>query len=67
MFRMILYAHDLTLCSFSGDTMPTDNLVKAGANATLLIHEATMADDQEDLAKARAHSTFSQAVDIGRR
>lgn len=52
---------------FSGDTQPTNTLVHAGRNATLLIHEATMADDQFDMAKKKAHSTFGQAIDIGRR
>lgn len=47
--------------------MPTDNLVRVGRNATLLIHEATMADDQADLAYQKAHSTFGQAVEIGQR
>lgn len=55
------------LLSYSGDTMPSENLVKAGANATVLIHEATMGDDQETMAYQKAHSTFSQAVAIGRR
>ncbi|KII91109.1 hypothetical protein PLICRDRAFT_37799 [Plicaturopsis crispa FD-325 SS-3] len=53
--------------AFSGDTMPTHNLVAAGQNVTLLIHEATMADDQVEMAKAKAHSTFGQALDIGKR
>ncbi|KAI0341479.1 hypothetical protein BDW22DRAFT_1359055 [Trametopsis cervina] len=52
---------------YSADTMPSDNLVEIGMDATLLIHEATMADDQADLAKAKAHSTFSQAVEVGHR
>ncbi|KAF9006200.1 hypothetical protein BDQ17DRAFT_1352945 [Cyathus striatus] len=52
---------------FSGDTMPTENLVHAGRGATVLIHEATMCDDQEEMAKRKAHSTFGQAVGIGRR
>ncbi|THG96498.1 hypothetical protein EW026_g5342 [Hermanssonia centrifuga] len=52
---------------FSADTRPTNNLVQAGKNATLLIHEATMGDEEEEMAQAKAHSTFSQAVDIGRR
>lgn len=52
---------------FSGDTQPTDNLVRAGRGATLLIHEATMADDQEDMAKRKGHSTFGQAITIGKR
>lgn len=53
--------------SFSGDTLPTENLVRAGRDATLLIHEASMADDEAELAQLKAHSTFGQAIDIGRR
>jgi len=52
---------------FSGDTMPTDNLVFGGKNVTLLIHEATMGEDQAALAKKKAHSTIGQAIDIGKR
>ncbi|KAL0960609.1 hypothetical protein HGRIS_005641 [Hohenbuehelia grisea] len=52
---------------FSGDTQPTDTLVWAGKGATLLIHEATMADDQVEMARRKAHSTFGQAIDIGKR
>ncbi|CAL1709190.1 unnamed protein product [Somion occarium] len=52
---------------FSADTKPTNNLVRAGEGATLLIHEATMGDDQADAAKEKAHSTFGQAIEIGRK
>lgn len=52
---------------FSGDTQPTEVLAEAGKGATLLIHEATMADDQAELANAKAHSTIGQAIDIGRK
>ncbi|KAG1792699.1 uncharacterized protein HD556DRAFT_1293433 [Suillus plorans] len=51
---------------FSGDTVPTQKLVQAGAGATLLIHEATMANDQVEMARAKMHSTFGQAIDIGK-
>lgn len=47
--------------------MPSHNLVNAGHGATLLIHEATMGDDEEQMAKDKAHSTFGQAVNIGQR
>ncbi|WFD43553.1 ribonuclease Z [Malassezia psittaci] len=47
---------------FSGDTMPCPALVQAGNRATVLIHEATMQDDQQDLAKAKGHSTVGQAI-----
>ena len=55
------------ISSYSADTVPCDNLVLAGQNASLLIHEASMADDQEALAAVKQHSTFSQALDVGRR
>ena len=44
-----------------------DTLIRAGKNPTLLIHEATMADDQEELANSKAHSTFNQAIDVGKK
>lgn len=47
--------------------MPCDALVKLGAEATVLIHEATMADDQAEMAAAKGHSTAGQAVEVGRR
>lgn len=52
---------------YSGDTIPTQKLVQAGENATLLIHESTMADDQAEMATAKMHSTVGQAIEIGRR
>ncbi|EJD54854.1 hypothetical protein AURDEDRAFT_51696 [Auricularia subglabra TFB-10046 SS5] len=52
---------------FSGDTMPCDNLVKAGQGATLLIHEASMADDQLETAQSKGHSTFGDALDVAKR
>jgi len=52
---------------FSGDTTPSNRLVRAGTNATLLIHEATMGDDEVEMAKSKKHSTFGQAVDVGRK
>jgi ribonuclease Z len=51
---------------FSGDTVPSDPLICAGLNATLLIHEASMADDEKEMATIKQHSTFGQAVDVGR-
>jgi len=52
--------------AFSGDTQPTLNLVRAGPKATVLIHEATMADEELDLAQMKGHSTVGQAIDIGK-
>ncbi|KDQ10344.1 hypothetical protein BOTBODRAFT_115899 [Botryobasidium botryosum FD-172 SS1] len=50
---------------YSGDTLPCEALVLAGQNATLLIHEATMADEQADIALVKAHSTLGQAIKVG--
>ncbi|RXK38185.1 hypothetical protein M231_04559 [Tremella mesenterica] len=52
---------------YSGDTMPSENLIQAGKGATVLIHEATLEDDKPDVAKEKGHSTFSQAVGVGRK
>ncbi|GBE87655.1 hypothetical protein SCP_1103320 [Sparassis crispa] len=51
---------------FSGDTLPTNNLVRAGQGATLLIHEATLGDDEAEMARDKAHTTTGQAIDIGK-
>ncbi|KAJ7623674.1 hypothetical protein FB45DRAFT_752560 [Roridomyces roridus] len=52
---------------FSGDTLPTQSLVRGGWAATLLIHEATMGDGEEEMARCKAHSTVGQAIDTARR
>lgn len=53
--------------SFSGDTMPCDALVDAGKGASLLVHEATIEDDMPEVARAKGHSTFGQAIDVATR
>ncbi|WFD20613.1 ribonuclease Z [Malassezia caprae] len=49
---------------FSGDTMPCEALARAGKGATVLIHEATMQDDEAEMAAAKGHSTIGQALQI---
>ncbi|GAA5982370.1 hypothetical protein JCM5350_006161, partial [Sporobolomyces pararoseus] len=49
---------------FSGDTMPCDALVEHGQGASVLIHEATIEDELPEVAHAKGHSTFAQAIDI---
>ncbi|KAK7062530.1 hypothetical protein VNI00_000018 [Paramarasmius palmivorus] len=66
-YGCVLKHNDGWSISFSGDTMPADSLVYASQGATLLIHEATMADNQEELALKKAHSTLGQALEIGKR
>ncbi|KAK9509709.1 hypothetical protein O3M35_006965 [Rhynocoris fuscipes] len=53
--------------TYSGDTMPCENLVEIGANSDILIHEATMEDELLAQAKAKLHSTTSEAIEIGKR
>ncbi|KAH8299850.1 hypothetical protein KR044_006872 [Drosophila immigrans] len=52
--------------TYSGDTMPCDDLVELGRNSTVLIHEATMEDDLVEEARIKTHSTISQAIQQGR-
>ncbi|XP_037935740.1 ribonuclease Z, mitochondrial [Teleopsis dalmanni] len=52
--------------TYSGDSMPCQDLVELGRNSTILIHEATMEDDLIEEAKIKMHSTISQAIDQGR-
>lgn len=52
--------------TYSGDTMPCEDLVKLGRDSSLLIHEATMEDELEEQAKYKMHSTVSQAIQQGR-
>lgn len=47
--------------------MPCEALVEHGSDASLLIHEATIEDDLPDVALAKGHSTFAQAIDIATR
>lgn len=53
--------------TYSGDTLPTEKLVKIGQGSTILIHEATMEDELADEARIKMHSTTSQAIEIGRK
>ena len=47
--------------------MPSDHLVACGKDATLLIHEATFAEDDIEEAKAKKHSTIQDALDVARK
>lgn len=45
---------------YSGDTIPSHNLIKEGYECNLLIHEATYASDRTEMARERRHSTVNQ-------
>lgn len=53
--------------TYSGDTMPCEELVTLGQNSTILIHEATMEDELEIEARVKMHSTLSQAIEQGKK
>jgi ribonuclease Z len=52
---------------YTGDTMPTKRTVEVAADADLLVHDATFADDRTDRARHTAHATARQAGEIARR
>lgn len=58
-------AEDFKL-TFSGDTMPCDELVQLGKNSNLLIHEATLEDSLANSARFKNHSTISQGIAAGK-
>jgi len=52
---------------YTGDTLPTDSVVSAAADADLLVHDASFAADRADRAEATAHSTATQAAEVAQR
>ena len=51
--------------SYSGDCRPSKDFVKIGKGSTVLVHEATFDDDLAGDAKAKNHSTTSEAIGVG--
>eukprot|EP01132_Coremiostelium_polycephalum_P002826 gene2826-3511_t len=51
--------------TFSGDTRPCGDLVLAGKDSDLLIHEATFNDDMSGDAMFKKHSTVGEALEVG--
>ncbi|CAI6336520.1 unnamed protein product [Periconia digitata] len=51
--------------SYSGDCRPSQNFAQIGRHSTVLIHEATFDDELLGDAKAKKHSTTSEALGIG--
>ena len=52
---------------YTGDTRPTENVVKLAENADLLIHEATFCEELRERAHKDGHSTPSQAAEIAKK
>jgi ribonuclease Z len=53
--------------AISGDTRPSADMAALAKGANLLIHEAMFADELEELAHEKGHTTFSQAAEIAAR
>lgn len=53
--------NDLSV-AYAGDTLPCQSVIEAVRNADVLIHEATFADKETNLAHEHFHSTASQAA-----
>ena len=51
--------------TYSGDTRPAPELIAAGRDCTLLIHEATLEDGELEMAIGKGHSTFGEAIKVG--
>jgi len=51
---------------YTGDTGPSENLVKLAENADLLIHEATFEDELKERAVEDGHSTPSMAAETAK-
>jgi len=52
---------------YSGDCRPSGDLVEIGRNATVCIHEATVAESQPQEALDKMHCTTGEAIMIGKR
>lgn len=52
---------------YSGDTRPCDALIEMGADATILIHEATFEDDLQSEAIKKRHSTVIEALTVAKK
>ncbi|XP_055920059.1 ribonuclease Z, mitochondrial [Eupeodes corollae] len=53
--------------TYSGDTMPCEDLIELGYDSTILIHEATMEDELLEEAKIKMHCTISQALSVAQK
>src|SRR5579862_1722227 len=51
--------------SYSGDCRPSTDFATIGKGSTVLLHEATFDDELQGDAKAKKHSTTSEALGVG--
>ena len=48
--------------TYSGDTLPCENLIELGKNSDIIIHEATFSKELSDIAEEKMHSTSVDAA-----
>ncbi|MCJ1265110.1 Zinc phosphodiesterase ELAC protein 2 [Lobaria immixta] len=53
--------------SYSGDCRPSSRFVEIGRGSTVLLHEATFEDERRGDARAKKHSTTSEAIAVGKK
>lgn len=51
---------------YTGDTRPCDSILKVSMDADVLIHDSTLASDQEEWAKESKHSTAFEAASLAK-
>ncbi|PPQ90050.1 hypothetical protein CVT25_006290 [Psilocybe cyanescens] len=66
-FGVVFRHKDGWSTAFSADTSPSENLRRNATGVTVLIHEATMADEEAEMAKKKNHSTIGQAIAEGKK
>jgi ribonuclease Z len=52
---------------YTGDTRPSESVVKLAANSHILIHDGTFSHEEKELVEDSAHTTNVQAAEIARK
>ena len=53
--------------AFMTDTLPTNKTIEFAFNVGHFIHEATFTEEHAELAKESKHTTFNQAIELGKK
>ncbi|KAJ3445875.1 zinc phosphodiesterase elac protein [Anaeramoeba flamelloides] len=64
-YGIVLIRNDMKLV-YSGDGMPTKELISAGMNSQILIHESTFNESNQQLALKYNHSTIKEALEVSK-
>lgn len=64
-FGLIIEHNSGSKIVYSGDTIPSEDLIRKGKNASILIHEATYLEKNYGETKSDFHSTISEAIKVG--